>query len=333
MKWALLAVSLVFGAVGAVVVTGIWLYRPLSGPPASERVIEIRPGASQRTIAAQLEREGMLRSRWQWWLDARLTAGVPAPKAGRHPVSPSMTVTELRRRLGSPPLPEDVSFTVVEGWRVADTDEALHRAGYLPAGAYIEAAGDPSRFSLPFGIEGATLEGYLFPETFRLPPDFGADDLIRRQLDAFVTRFFEPHRTEIDASPRTLSELVIMASILEREEPDPSLRPKVAGVLYKRLDAKVPLGVDATSRYRLEQWNHRTSFLRQLRDPSDPYNTRLKEGFPPTAIGAPGLDSLRAALEPVKSPYWYYLHDADKNIHFAKSAREHEANRKRYNVY
>ena len=91
--------------------------------------------------------------------------------------------------------------------------------------------------------------------------------------------------------------------------------------------------MDATSRYTLEKWNERKPFLKKLRDPGDPYNTRLKEGLPPTPIGAPSLDSLVAALRPVKSKYWYYLHDADQNIHFARTAEQHEANRKRYNVW
>ena len=124
-----------------------------------------------------------------------------------------------------------------------------------------------------------------------------------------------------------------MASMLEREEPVASVRPKVAGVLYKRLDAKHPLGVDATSRYTLDAWNDRRAFLKKLRDPDDPYNTRLRIGLPPTPIGAPGLPSLQAALRPVASPYWYYLHDAKQQIHFAETAEGHEANRRRYDVW
>ncbi|MCK6549951.1 endolytic transglycosylase MltG, partial [Myxococcota bacterium] len=119
----------------------------------------------------------------------------------------------------------------------------------------------------------------------------------------------------------------------EREEPTPSLRPQVAGVLYRRLDAKTPLGVDATSRYKLAEWNDRKSFLVALRDPADTYNTRLRAGLPPGPIGAPAIESLMAALRPEKSEYWYYLHDADRNIHFSRTAEEHEAARRKYNVW
>ena len=121
--------------------------------------------------------------------------------------------------------------------------------------------------------------------------------------------------------------------MLEREEPRPSNRPMVAGILWKRIDTDNALGVDATSRYTIENWNDRKAFLTQLRDPSDPYNSRLRKGLPPTAIGAPTLESLQAAMEPVTSEFWYYLHDAEGNLHPSRNASEHEAFRKKYNVY
>jgi UPF0755 protein len=121
--------------------------------------------------------------------------------------------------------------------------------------------------------------------------------------------------------------------MLEREEPDVGLRPMVAGILWKRLENKWHLGVDATSRYTLEKWNDRKAFLKKLQDPNDPYNTRLRPGLPPTPIGNPSLESLEAALKPEPSPYWYYLHDGNGRMHPARSAKEHEANRRRYNVY
>ena len=82
-----------------------------------------------------------------------------------------------------------------------------------------------------------------------------------------------------------------------------------------------------------KNWNDRRAFLKKLRDPRDPYNTRLRKGLPPTPIGAPSLSSLKAALRPKKSRYLYYLHDSNGNIHFARNAKQHEANRKKYNVY
>ena len=91
--------------------------------------------------------------------------------------------------------------------------------------------------------------------------------------------------------------------------------------------------MDATSRYTLAEWNDRKAFLQKLRDPEDPYNTRIHKGLPPTAIGNPSLTSLTAALEPVDSEFWFYLHDHEQNFHGGRDAAEHEKNRARYNVY
>ena len=136
-----------------------------------------------------------------------------------------------------------------------------------------------------------------------------------------------------DRSGRSLDEVVVMASMLEREEPKPAQRPVVAGILWKRINMKFPLGVDATSRYGLRDWNDRSAFLKRLRDPGDAYNTRMKVGLPPGPIGAPTVDSLTAALRPQANEFLYYLHDADKNLHPSRNAAEHEALRAKFNVY
>ena len=163
------------------------------------------------------------------------------------------------------------------------------------------------------------------------PDRFEVGAFIQRQLDLFGERFAVPYKDRL--GERSLGEIVIMASMLEREEPKPINRPIVAGILWKRIDSGWNLGVDATSRYELEDWNDRQAFLKHLRDPSDPYNSRLRPGLPPTPIGNPALPSLTAAAEPTASEFWYYLHDGQQNLHPSRNVAEHEAFRKQYNVY
>jgi UPF0755 protein len=329
----------VVAALLALALGGAWLFvrRAIWTPvdaDAETVVFEIESGANAKQVGRQLADANLIHDplAWQIWL--RLEPDADTLKAGRHEVSAAMTLPEIHAALASPPLPEDEPFTVVEGWRRVDTDAALAEQGWAEAGAYLAATKEPSAYELPFDVEAPTLEGYLFPETYKfVKEDFTVEDLVRRQLETFVERFWRTHAEDVERSERTLHEVVTMASMLEREEPVPSVRPKVAGVLYKRLDADHPLGVDATSRYTLEAWNDRRAFLEKLRDPDDPYNTRLRLGLPPTPIGAPSLSSLQAALEPEASPYWYYLHDANQQIHFAETAEGHEANRRRYDVW
>jgi UPF0755 protein len=293
-------------------------------------VFEVAAGSSASGLSDQLEDEGLVPSVWQWKLFLRNT-DASCLKAGRFEVNRAMSMTKLLETLCGTPIPEDEPFTVLEGWRIRDIDAALADKGWIEPGAYAKLARN-KQVTLPFEVTGPTLEGYLFPETYRVEPKrFTAKAFIERQLQTFHDTFLAPRKDQL--GDRTLHDVVVMASMLEREEPKPSQRKVVAGILYKRLDASWNLGVDATSRYTLETWNDRKAFLAKLRDPDDPYNTRLRGGMPPTAIGNPGVESLSAALAPEDSPWWYYLHDAEGTFHGGRSSAEHEANRKRYNVY
>ncbi|MCI0573175.1 MAG: endolytic transglycosylase MltG [Myxococcaceae bacterium] len=329
--------ALVVLAACAAAGTFVWAEREVqwsAAPPGAATVeFTVPKGASGRALGPQLAAQGLIRDArlWRWLL---LRRGGFAPKAGRHVVSPSMTMAEVATALETSPLPDDIAFVVIEGWRLRDTDAALAAAGLIAPGAYVAAASHPERFTAPFPLPSGTLEGYLYPETYRVVP--GALDvaaLVQRQLDTFAERFYSLQKEALAGSGRTLHDVVVMASMLEREEPLPEQRPLVAGILWKRIDRGVPLGVDATSRYELVEWNDRGAFLQRLRDAKDPWNSRHRPGLPPGPIGAPTVASLRAALEPKASEYWYYLHDAEKRLHPSRNAAEHEALRRKYNVY
>ena len=324
-------------AASAAAGTFVWVekeaQRTVAPPGAPPLEFTVPKGATGRGLGPQLASQGLIRDArlWRWHLFRR---GHFAPKAGRHTVSPSMTMAELATALEGSPLPDDVPFVVIEGWRLRDTDAALAAAGLIKPGAYIAAASRPERYTAPFTLPRGTLEGYLYPETYRVVPGaLNVEELIQRQLDTFAERFYHPQREALTQGGRSLHEVVVMASMLEREEPMPDQRPLVAGILWKRIDKGYPLGVDATSRYELVEWNDRQAFLQRLRNPEDPYNTRHRKGLPPGPIGAPTVASLRAALAPKPSEFWYYLHDAERRLHPSRNAEEHEALRRKYNVY
>jgi UPF0755 protein len=324
---------------GAVAVGGafVWMEKAVAeaAGPASAPDVEftVSKGTSARALGPQLVAQGLIKdaNTWRYFLWRR---GALSAKAGRHLVSARMPMAQLATALEGVPIPDDVPFVVIEGWRLRDIDKALVEKGWAKPGDYIKAASDPSKFKAVFPLPPTTLEGYLYPETYQVPVA-GVDlhALIQRQLDTFAERFFTPNQAEVAKSGRTLHQLVTMASMLEREEPLPSQRPTVAGILWKRFDKKQGLGVDATSRYELDEWNDRKAFLVKLRDKEDPWNTRTKIGLPPGPIGAPTVASLLAAARPEENPFWYYLHDATKKLHPSKNAAEHEALRAQFNVY
>lgn len=303
------------------------------GLGTEEIELEVPRGANARSVGVQLQKVGLVGDtlvfRYVVWKRGGL-----ALKAGQFKLSRALSPVELAAALEKPPLAEDEPFVVVEGWRIRDVDDALVAAGRADPGAYVKAASSRLGYVAPFTLPDGTLEGYLYPETYLLPK--GRIDcrvLVQKQLDQFASRVFLPLEQEVRGYKRSLHELVTMASMLEREEPTPANRPLVAGILWKRIDRGFPLGVDATSRYELKSWNDRGAFLVKLRDDTDPYNTRRKKGLPPTPIGAPTSASLEAALRPTPSEFLYYLHDAQKVLHPSRDAAEHEALRKKYDVY
>jgi UPF0755 protein len=305
---------------------------PVDPSDATEIVVNVPKGTTARAMGTVLEKAGAIddAESFSWYV--RINKEGDCIKAGDHAVSRAMSYAEMIEALCGAPIVNAEPFTVLEGWRIREIDAALATKGLIKAGEYAALARTPSVFRAPYPLPPDSLEGYLFPETYMVEPSrFDTQAFIQRQLDLFNERFMAKHQDGF--GKRSLEEIVIMASMIVREEPTESQRPLVAGILWKRIDSSWNLGVDATSRYTLPKWNDRRAFLKKLRDPQDPYNTRLKQGLPPTAIGNPDLSSLEAAAAPVSSPYWYYLHDSDGVLHPSRSVGEHERYRKKYNVY
>ena len=236
-------------------------------PAATEPVVvEIPQGASPRTIGPQLEDAGVIDSADDFTMYVKLTKEGSCLKAGRHEVSAAMDAGTILQTLCGVPLPEDVPLTIVEGWRIREIDAYLAAEGYTQPGEYAALANKPGEFTAPYPLPtDQSLEGYLFPETYMVIPDkWDTKGFIQRQLDLLAERFYTPHSGEF--TERSFGDIVIVASMLEREEPRPSNRNLVAGVIWKRLDNGWNLGIDATSRYTLPDWNDRKAFLRQLRE-------------------------------------------------------------------
>lgn len=295
-------------------------------------IFEVPQGASGQRVGAALVEQGLVDSEFNWKLSLRQLDG-SCIKAGKHELRRNMSLREILAQLCAAPLPDDVPFTVLEGWRISDIDRALADRGWIEPGAFQKIATEKS-VPAPFETTSPTYEGYLYPETYRVSPGperFSPERLVARQLQTFKERFLDPHGDDLGG--RTLHEVVVVASMVEREEPTPKYRPIVAGIIYKRLDRGIALGIDATSRYQLERWEDERAFRAVLKDPNDLYGTRVRTGLPPTAIGNPTQSALLAALRPEASEYLYYLHDRTGTFHGGRNAAEHEANRRKYNVY
>jgi len=170
-------------------------------------------------------------------------------------------------------------------------------------------------------------EGYLFPDTYLLPPSSDAASviaLLRANFDAKTASIAD----DVRASGRPLSAIVIMASLLEKEARTDASRRIVAGILYNRLDLGMPLQVDAVFGYIFNRDTYSPSYDDLKVD--SPYNTYTRRGLPPGPINNPGLDALLAAVHPTKTEYLYYLTGTDNLMHYATTYAGHQANQRKY---
>ena len=175
-------------------------------------------------------------------------------------------------------------------------------------------------------------EGYLFPDTYFVPYTFTAEDLLLLQEKTFKEKI-APLQERIDASLFNEYEVLILASILEREAKDTESMKMVSGILQNRLALGMPLQADATIAYILDTKIKDLpagQLAEELRTTDSPYNTYLYTGLPPTPIGNPGLVAIEAVLEPTPSEYYYYLTDENGRFYYAKTLQEHNKNIQRY---
>ncbi|TSC78896.1 MAG: UPF0755 protein [Candidatus Peregrinibacteria bacterium Gr01-1014_25] len=317
---------------------GLWM-RAALGPAdihsQAREIVEIPRGFSTEQIADLLEERGVIRSSlafrlYATWkgLDARL-------QAGSFVLDPSLTIRELLEALTSGVASEG-AVTIPEGFAVADIDALLTSKKLIDVGTLMRCAQtcDVSSFdflpsSKALAERGGRIEGYLFPDTyFVIREGFTPQAFLDRLLATFNERVVRDMKREIAASGRSLHQIVTMASLVEEEAASDEERPVIAGILWKRLDNGVVLGVDASVRYILGK--SQNALTAADLDVDSPYNIRKRKGLPPGPIASPGLASIRAALAPEQSEFWYYLHDANGNIHYAGTNEEHNENRAKY---
>jgi UPF0755 protein len=321
-----LSVVMILGAVGA----KLWLKRQLEVPldPDSEEQITyvVYSGEHGRGTSHGLKENNLIRSKWAFYWELKQSDKGGSIQAGTYVLSPSMSALEIIDALTGEVQAEEQAFTIPEGWTISQIDNKLSEQGFIQAGdfEFCSRTCDFSEYS--FLDNASSLEGYLFPDTFYIDPNnFSSEAFIHRLLDNFETKVLtDSFEADVAASGRTLDEIVIMASIVEREGLWDEDLPLIAGILWKRYDNDWGLGADATLLYVLGDESELVANL----ELEDPYNTRKYRGLPPTAISNPGLKSLEASLYPEESSYWFYLTDLDTGkAHYAETNDEHNANK------
>lgn len=305
-----------------------WLNEPLPTETTGPIIFEVENGETGKSVAKHLEKAGLVpgwRKVVSYLKNNDLSTAI---KAGRFVLQSDMTPLEILTTLTQGG--GEVAVTIPEGWTLRQIDDRIAGLKLSPDESFATCATTcPLATKFPFLKNLTTVEGYLFPDTFFVDAaSFTNENFLSRLLSNFEKKVLTPktESTLVDTK-RTLNDVIIMASIVEREAFLDEDYPVIAGILWKRLDSGWALDADATLLYVLDSPDDLVKNL----DMDSPYNTRKTRGLPPTPIGNPGLNAIDAALNPESSPYWFYLNDQETGkAHYAVTNEEHNANKEKW---
>lgn len=333
--------SLERGAIGLYLRLQDQALKTPAGTDTRPRRFSIKPGETALSVSARLEEEGLIADAALFRTYMRYSGADQRLAVGDFELAPSMSMLEIAERLQQARY-EEVVVTIPEGLRAEEVAELLDMQGIMDGAGFLAmvrggaaaAQGIGDYPWLPLNL--TTLEGYLFPDTYRLPVPAQPSDLIQRMLDNFEARVTDEILAPAARAGRSLEQVIIMASIVEREAPRADERGLVASVYWNRLSGACAgqtggsyLQADPTVQYaagRPGEWWWKPPSVEAYQTVQSPYNTYLRPGLPPTAIASPGLSAIIAAAQPDETRYCFFVARADGSHVFATTFAEHEIN-------
>ncbi len=307
------------------------LTRPADSDGA-ERTFRVESGEAVASIAARLQEDGLILSA-SAFRDYLIYSGLDTTlQAGEYTLNPSMTIVDIARALQDA-TPSQVTFVVLPGWRMEEIAASLPTSGLSPLPDEFLAAAHSPPSGLDFLAGAPTTEGFLFPDSYLLPRQISARQLVTEMVRNFALHLTPQLREGFARQGLSVYEAVTLASIVQREAVLAGEQPLIASVFLNRLEAGMKLESDPTVQYALGYdaalgtWWKNPLTLDDLRFDS-PYNTYLYPGLPPTPISNPSLSALQAVAYPAQTPYFYFRAACDGSGRhlFAETFEEHVAN-------
>ena len=296
----------------------------------------VSKGEGIKKIGEKLAKAGLIRSEfffevyvWQKGIESRF-------QAGEYALSPSMNIEETAGVLvRGEALSNEDTVKIIEGWNSREIARYLEAQGRANSDVFLKAVGSSSSrvWNKKYDFLAdrpavAGLEGYLFPDTYRVFKDATVEDIVGKMLDNFGKKLTPQMRKDISAQHKSVYEIVTMASLIEKEVKTPEDMAVVSGIFWKRLEAGQALQSDATLSYVLDD-NVASHTSRDL-DLDSPYNSYKHPGLPPTPISNPGLNALKAAIYPKFTDFNYFLTDKTGRTVFSKTFEEHKRNKAQF---
>lgn len=291
----------------------IWLYfnvQPVSTNKNFSNFL-ISKGSSAAMVGNNLQKAGLIRNSLAFRVYLKLTGQAGKIKTGEFRLTPSFTLFQVVDQLSRGPI--EIWVTIPEGLRREEI-----------AAKFAANLDRDQSFINEFLASSKGQEGYLFPDTYLFPKDATASAIVKKMTSTFDSKIANivPAGTNLSTK-----DLVILASILERETKTDSERPVVAGILMNRLNVGMPLQVDASVQYAVGNAKNWWPILsREDLKIDSKFNTYKFTGLPPAPIASPGISSITAAFHPSANDYFYYIHDTSGVIHYAKTLSEHNSN-------
>lgn len=316
--WLMAAVAIALACLAGDAV--FFLTSPASSEPA-EVVVTIAAGTPLPAVANRLEQRGLVRSAFRFSLLARLQGVARRIKAGEYRLSTGLRPPELLDKLvrGEVVLHQ---ITFPEGFTQRQVASLLESEDLASSQRLLDIATD-SGFIQELGIPASSLEGYLFPDTYRFSRNLPEERILRTMVSRFQQHITAADRTRARELGLSLHQVVTLASIVEKETAVAEERPLIAGVFFNRLERRIPLQSDPTVIYGLDSFDG--NLTRRHLEMDTPYNTYTRRGLPPGPICNPGAASIEAVLHPASTPYLYFVAKKDGSHHFSATLRDHNA--------
>jgi len=306
-------------------------------------VFKIPSGARTVNIADELKKQGFIEDTRIYRILSKILGFDNAYKAGKYIISKDMNYYALMVRLTGEPLKNPTQDVMIpEGKTLIETAKILAAQGYIDEGKFLRIAGqENSVFDFLKDVKATSsrkypLEGYLYPDTYKMDEGWTEEDLIERMLNEFDRVFTDEYRKRAEELGMTIDEVVTLASLIEMEAKYPADFKKISSVFHNRLkseDLRL-LQSDATVQYaRVYEGLGRTSaVLFKDLEIDHPYNTYIHEGLPPGPICSPRIDAIEAALYPDKTNYYYFFAAPDGTNIYNETLEGHIRDQKKYGV-
>ena len=298
-----------------------WYLGCLYIPPGQGTVVydaSFPQGSGVRKLANELKAAGVIRSSWHFVLLTRLRGAAHQLKAGEYRFNDTMTPDIILKKIVSGEV-DYRKFTLPEGYSMYQAAELLDQKGFFKKDAFLEKCRDTGLLKR-LGLTEASAEGYLYPATYNLSRKGNEEQLLEQMIEQGIKTYAALPGGEGERK-KSRHEIMTMASIIEKEAVSPDEKPLIASVFYNRLRIGMPLQSDPTAVYGVRAFTGKVRKA-DIQRPS-PYNTYLNKGLPPGPIGNPGSDAIRAALNPAKTAYLYFVARQDGTHQFSRTLTEH----------